>query len=558
MPSQGFSFARRALVALAALAAALPGAALAQYIGAAPPPPLAPIPGFPENPSTALARNVRLLALSPRNFDALIGAGRAAVALGDPQAAVGFFGRAEEVFPRSPAPKAGTAAALVAMEQPVEALGYFDEAVRLGASQASIGTDRGLAFDLTGEPLRAQADYRAALFGPEGPEARRRLALSLAIGRDRAGALAALAPLLGRRDPATERVRAFVLALTGDVAGARAVVEVAMPGASGNMEPFLQKLSRISPDQQAAAVHFGKFPEASTIRLATVAPPTAAQPAPDASKVSVTPRAPSRRELRKQRTPVYASRTVTATPLVAPPASAPVAAPTLAPPPVTATIATAPRPAATIAAPTLAPEPTSQPTVLPSQRVAAEPPVIPPDAAPGFSTRTASASPLDRLSEIDRLLGSAEKPAARLATIVPPKADNAPEPPPPSVPKVESAKPPPPSVPKVEKPAPKPAAKPAAKPAPKPLPRHWVQLAGGSKTERMPIEYQRIKAKKPVLFAKRTAHVAELKGWARLLVGPFKSEDEAQIYVNQLAKADIAAFSWTSPASQAIEKLPAK
>ena len=35
---------------------------------------------------------------------------------------------------------------------------------------------------------------------------------------DRAGALAALAPLMARRDPATERVRAFVLALVGDVA----------------------------------------------------------------------------------------------------------------------------------------------------------------------------------------------------------------------------------------------------------------------------------------------------------------------------------------------------
>ena len=74
----------------------------------------------------------------------------------------------------------------------------------------------------------------------------------------------------------------------------------------------------------------------------------------------------------------------------------------------------------------------------------------------------------------------------------------------------------------------------------------------------MPFEYQRIKAKKPALFAKRTAHIAELKGWTRLLVGPFKTEEEAQDYVNQLAKADIDGFSWTSPTGQTIEKLPAK
>ena len=134
---------------------------------------------------------------------------------------------------------------------------------------------------------------------------------------------------------------------------------------------------------------------------------------------------------------------------------------------------------------------------------------------------------------------------------------------------------PPPSQPKVEPvaeqtPAKQAKAKPAdvsetvARTAPKPVKpvkpveRHWVQLAGGAKSERMPFEYQRIKAKKPALFAKRTAHIAELKGWTRLLVGPFKTEEEAQDYVNQLAKADIDGFSWTSPTGQTIEKLPAK
>ena len=247
---------RPAMAGFAALMACLTATpALAQSA-----PPYSTGASYAETPSAALARNIRLLAAQPRSFEALIGAGRAALALGDTQAAVGFFGRAEEVNPRSFAPKAGTAAALVAMEEPVQALGYFAEAMRLGASQASIGADRGLAYDMTGEPKLAQADYRAALFGQDRDEARRRLALSLAMGKDRAGALAALAPLMSRRDPATERVRAFVLAMVGDVAGARRVVEVAMPGTAANMEPFLHKLARMSPDQQVAAVHFGRFP----------------------------------------------------------------------------------------------------------------------------------------------------------------------------------------------------------------------------------------------------------------------------------------------------------
>ena len=56
-----------------------------------------------------------MLAQSPRDFTALIAAGRAALDLGDTQAAVGFFGRAEEVRPSDPAPKIGMGAATVAM-----------------------------------------------------------------------------------------------------------------------------------------------------------------------------------------------------------------------------------------------------------------------------------------------------------------------------------------------------------------------------------------------------------------------------------------------------------
>ncbi len=56
-----------------------------------------PVAGTIETPEAALARNVRLIAINPRNYDAQLAAGRAALRLGDPQAAIGFFGRAEEI-----------------------------------------------------------------------------------------------------------------------------------------------------------------------------------------------------------------------------------------------------------------------------------------------------------------------------------------------------------------------------------------------------------------------------------------------------------------------------
>ena len=134
------SFPRRAgRAALVMSAIALPAVpAAAQYIGAAPPPPDAPLPGTVETPESALARNIRLIALNPRNFSALVAAGRAALGTGDTQAAVGFFGRAQEISPRSWQPQAGMGAAAVAMGDPQGALAYFTRAQQYGATQMQI------------------------------------------------------------------------------------------------------------------------------------------------------------------------------------------------------------------------------------------------------------------------------------------------------------------------------------------------------------------------------------------------------------------------------------
>jgi tetratricopeptide (TPR) repeat protein len=227
----------------------------------------------PESPAATLERCVRTLASSPTDFTSLICAGKSAVAIGDPDAAAGFFARADDVNPRSPLPQAGMGAVAVAHGDARAAMPYFARALQLGGTAVTIGADRGLAYDLMGMQQQAQADYRAALSSPDANEARRRLALSLAISGDRAGALQTLAPLAANGDPASGRVRAFVLALTGDAAGAMAATDAAMPGSWASAGPFLKRLAALQPAQKAAAVNLGIFPDSGGAVLASANTP---------------------------------------------------------------------------------------------------------------------------------------------------------------------------------------------------------------------------------------------------------------------------------------------
>jgi len=228
---------------------------------------------YDEGPGAALARYVRALASDPQDFGSLIGAGKAALALGDTQAAAGFFARADEVNSKSPLPQAGMGAVSVANGEPQAALPYFKRAQQLGAPLATIACDRGLAYDLLGRQADAQTDYRAALGGLDSDEARRRLALSLAISGNRAGALDALAPLAAKGDASANRVRAFVLALSGDSNGAMVAIDAAMPGSWSRVSPFLQRLPGLAPGQKAAAVNLGIFPDANDAAYAYASPP---------------------------------------------------------------------------------------------------------------------------------------------------------------------------------------------------------------------------------------------------------------------------------------------
>lgn len=265
------SVARGSLVACASVAVftAVPAAAQGSYSP------------YNETATAALTRYLHTLASDPKDFTSLIGAGRSALELGDAQAAAGFFARADDVNPHSPLPQAGMGAVSVLNNQPEAALPYFTRAQQLGATLATIGCDRGLAYDLMGRQADAQADYRAALSGPDGDEARRRLALSLAISGDRNGALQTLSPLVAKGDVAASRTRAFVLAISGDAGGAVSAINAAMPGSSASLMPFLQRLPTLQASQKAAAANLGIFPDSTDVRFASA-------PAPASSGVAFT------------------------------------------------------------------------------------------------------------------------------------------------------------------------------------------------------------------------------------------------------------------------------
>ena len=204
-------------------------------------------------------------------------------------------------------PDFAEAAAL--MGEPARALPKFDEAQRLGAPLSSFAVDRGLARDLLGQQALAQSDYRLALIGPDGSEARRRLALSLAISGDRVGAIATLAPLLQRSDMATIRTRAFILALGGDANGADRLLDNSMPGMSRSLDPFFRRLPTLSPAQKAAAVHLGVIPGSGVGSSATAGSSVGLPTGPRlAQSVSGLPDGPSLSTTRDSTQPVTGDR----------------------------------------------------------------------------------------------------------------------------------------------------------------------------------------------------------------------------------------------------------
>ncbi len=220
--------------------------------------------GAASTPGADLRRQLGELAANPTSVSELIETGRAALAVGDGEAALGFFTRASQLAPQDGRVKAGLAAAHTRTGRPETALVLFTEALAAGAPAAEVAAERGLAYDLLGQPARAQQDYLASLKQREDPEVRRRLALSLAISGQREAALRLLDPQVRLGDRAAGRARIMVMALSGDVGGATAAATSSLaPAAAQAIAPFLSRLASLSPGQMAAAANLGRLPSGS-------------------------------------------------------------------------------------------------------------------------------------------------------------------------------------------------------------------------------------------------------------------------------------------------------
>ncbi|OYX08406.1 MAG: hypothetical protein B7Z08_09525 [Sphingomonadales bacterium 32-68-7] len=221
---------------------------------------------LPPPESARLNEALRTLSRDPRSLSALLAAGHASLALDDPEAAFGFFQRAQAVAPQDGQVKAGLAGVLVRRQQPAEALRLYAEAEQAGAAATAFAAERGLAYDLIGDNARAQAEYRRALEQSDDPAVTRRLALSLAISGDQRTSEATLLPLLQRTDLASYRTRAFALAILGQTDEAVSIAETMLPERiSGRLAPYLRYMPRLTRAQQAAAANLGAFPSAGDI-----------------------------------------------------------------------------------------------------------------------------------------------------------------------------------------------------------------------------------------------------------------------------------------------------
>lgn len=547
-------------------------------------PPGAVVQPLDTGPSAELRRNLVTLAENPRSVSALVGAGRAALEMGDPDAALTFFSRADEAEPRNPRAKAGMAAALVQLEQPQAGLTLFQEAMQLGAPEAEIAGDLGLAYDTLGDPAQAQRYYNIALRNRDDPDIRRRLALSLAISGQREQAMRTIDGQLRRNDRAAWRTQAFILALTGDTAGANRAAQSVMPaGAAAAIAPFLARMAALSPSQKALAVHFGHFPSDGSRPTAYAAntaptytpppPPPVARARPDAPAATV----PDRRQW--PTTPLQ-SAAVTGS---GQPRSTLVEAlrPRTTPPQTSAPQSSTPTPAAAPARPLQRFQPNtpdtqtaiaaSTTTPTPGFSLAPGGPQpgapAPPSPTPVSPVVEVQARPFSEIASVVNALPAEEQPSPGPTVVRPPNGGppamtdrqirdalarereqaNRPAQPPTRTATAATRTPSPP-------PRPTPAAPPRPTRPANPS-RHWVQIAGGANRATLPREFARLRALAPNLLGNRPAWTTPLNATNRLLVGPFDTPRAAQAFVNQLGQSDISAFAWTSPAGQEIERL---
>ena len=550
-----------------------------------------------------LSRNLARLASNPRDVDALIGAGEAAVDMDDTRAAAGFFSRADAIQPNNGRVKAGLGRVALKAQNPAEALRLFDQATRLGFGEATLLADRGLARDMTGDQAGAQRDYQAALkHAPEDPDLIYRYAASLGISGQVDGAEKVLQPLLYKSDRAAWRYRAFILAMNNKQADARKIASQTLPAQlAAALVPYMEKMPYLTPAQKAAAVHFGHFPTTVGTSLAAVTPRAAPTPPfTQAPAATATPRPtpapaptptpaptpfPAPTPAPRPATPMPSGQTLqpsrpsfTTTPSSSQPSATPARpaltspapstfaqtstetrpAPVQGPPASFATTTTrpaAPLPASTNLPGAATPAPTSVPA--PQQAAPTSRPQPNPEATRTLadiihaidvpaSERQVSVAAVD-LSEVEALQAArrAERQAAadkakKAATAAKEKADAAVK----AKAKAEADA-------KAKK-----AAEEKSRLAANPS-RNWVQVGTGADRGALAFTLKNLRRKYD--------EVKPQDGWVatwgrtnRLLIGPFASFTRAKTVEAKLKSAGADAFAWQSDAGEVVERLGGK
>lgn len=420
MPLRSFTLKSIAGSAIAtALTVLPPGQAIAQGndVAQISEPVVQAIPGVE---SMRLNAALAQLGRDPRDVMALLAAGQAALDVGDTDAGLGFFKRADALAPNNPRVKAGLASAYVRKEDPFSAIPLFQAAEQAGPIDPALLSECGLAFDLVGDSAKAQQFYRQSLALARSDETTRRLALSQAIAGDKRGMETTLSPLLAKQDKAAWRTRAFGFAILGQADEAEAIARSTMPAEmAGAIAPYLRYMPKLTEAQQAAAANFGRFPRAAEIgrddpRIALYAAAKPARTALASADARLIPagqplgRETARSGTRRRGQAEAVRATISGTgSTVAKPAAQPVRVATLAPPepqPSREVAAAVPAPRLAVIAPppavkpaAIPPAPTSpaamsvppapapaQAAVVPVPQVAVA--VVPPAQQPGFTS----------------------------------------------------------------------------------------------------------------------------------------------------------------------------
>lgn len=537
----------------------------------------------------ALATQMRVLAENPRDVEALLAAARLSTRLGDLSGALALLQRAESIEPGNPRIASNRAAVLVRQERPGEALRLFQRAEAQGVDVREFAADRGFAYDLLGQPLLAQRDYKLALSMRREDELVRRYALSLGVSGNRAEAERELDSLLRAQDRAAWRARAFILAMNGDVAGAEKIAETMMPGAAGkNLVPFFRRMATLPTADRAFAVHFGELsPTPARLADARLAPSLPAYGASAPVQVAQTqpvkaattpPREnPRGRRATSKPAPVQMARAEVA-PLARPVTTQPAPQPAYTPPPAPVPTYTPPparaQPSAPLPTRRVGAEDSALASIIAhidvpaSERAAASRPVVLPPTVATPAPKpvvTVRAKPQPKPVEDEEAKpartplkkGKAEevaeaktgkaglKKGARLDDEGDAKPGKA------SAKKgvkdedVADAKPA-----KGKKGEPK-------KPDPKKTDpeRVWVQVASGANEATVDRAWKTVSGKATKLFKPHGGWWMPFKATNRIVTGPFKTNGEAQAFVNKLAGEGVSAFVVTSEAGQKVTRI---